>query len=85
VDDQDLERSMSSFSAEDLAIWVPQVSPDQPPVFPLCLTQTHFLNGFNESSAEAANVKMNSRKWSDDGFTVPQISPPSLKKSRHFG
>lgn len=86
VDDQDLERNMSPFSAEDLAIWVPQASPHQSPAFPLYLPQTDFLNGFKESSAEATNVKMSSsRKWIDDGFTVPQISPPSLKKSRHFG
>ncbi|KAE8008577.1 hypothetical protein FH972_005075 [Carpinus fangiana] len=81
--DQDLERHVSSFSAEDLATWVPQVSRQSPP-YPLYLPQTDFPNGFNEL-AGATNVKIRTRKWSDDGFTVPQISTPSLKKSRHFG
>jgi hypothetical protein len=48
------------------------------PLFRLrLLPQTDFLNGFNEL---ATNEKMSSRKWTDDDFTVPQISPPSLKQ-----
>ncbi|KAG6711767.1 hypothetical protein I3843_05G063900 [Carya illinoinensis] len=76
--DQDLERNMGSFPSEDLAIWIPQALP-QFHLFP----ETDFLKGFKES-AKTNDVKVSSRKWSDDGFTVPQVSPPSLKKSRRF-
>ncbi|XP_041012204.1 B-box zinc finger protein 20-like isoform X1 [Juglans microcarpa x Juglans regia] len=75
--DQDLERNMGSFPSEDSGTWIPQVLP-QFHLFP----QTDFLNGFKES-AKTTDVKMSSQKWSDDGFTVPQINPPS-KKSRRF-
>lgn len=77
--DRDLERDMGSFPSEDLGIWIPQVLP-QFHLFP----RTDFLNGFKESGKATTDVKVSSRKWSDDGFTVPQISPPSLKKSKHF-
>ncbi|KAB1207358.1 hypothetical protein CJ030_MR7G017459 [Morella rubra] len=78
-EDQDLERYTSFLPSEDLAIWVPQFSPQ----FPVSLPQTDFLTGVEES-AKRTNVKASSRKWIDDGFTVPQGGPPSLKKSRHF-
>ncbi|KAK4562594.1 hypothetical protein RGQ29_005194 [Quercus rubra] len=80
--DQDLGRNISLFpSAEGLANWVPQVSP-QSPQFP-CLPHTEFLNPFRESE-KTTNVKRTSQKWSNDAFTVPQISSPCLKKPRHF-
>lgn len=78
--DQDLERNISSFSSEGLAIWVPQVSPQRNS----SVSQTEeCLNAFKES-AKTTNVKRTSRKWStNDALTVPQISSPCLKKSRN--
>ncbi|KAK9286198.1 hypothetical protein L1049_014582 [Liquidambar formosana] len=78
--DDDLDRSLSSFSSEDLAIWVPQVAPSSPHL-PQYIPQTGLLNG-NKETKEVNSIKV-SRRRSDDCFTVPQISPPSLKKSRH--
>ncbi|KAG2703300.1 hypothetical protein I3760_06G132400 [Carya illinoinensis] len=75
-----VEKDMTSFSSEDLVSWVSQAS-HQLPQLPLFPRTTDFLTGFKESE-KANDMKMSNRKWSDDGFTVPQIIP--LKKSRHF-
>ncbi|KAF8405307.1 hypothetical protein HHK36_010210 [Tetracentron sinense] len=80
--DDDVQSNLStSFYSEDLAIWVPQAPPpahhlQYPP-------QLGRQIGFKENSKEATNLKVG-RKWSDDGFTVPQISPPSAKRCRPF-
>ncbi|KAJ4716592.1 Zinc finger, B-box [Melia azedarach] len=79
--DQDLESNMGFVSSEDLAIWVPEVPPQSPQI-PLHSPQNGFLNGFKEST-EAKSLKVG-RKWREDGFTVPQISRPSVKKTRNF-
>ncbi|KAF8410518.1 hypothetical protein HHK36_003049 [Tetracentron sinense] len=68
--DANLESNLASFSSEDLGIWVPQVTP--PPHLHIC-----GQNGFKEATKV-------SRKWSHDGFTVPQINPPSSKRSKFF-
>ncbi|KAF5747153.1 Salt tolerance 2 putative isoform 1 [Tripterygium wilfordii] len=76
--DSDLESNIGSFTSENLGIWVPQASA------PLCSypSQMEGQIMFKETK-EATTVKGN-RKWTDDGFTVPQISPPStgFKRSR---
>nr|DAD46921.1 TPA_asm: hypothetical protein HUJ06_016858 [Nelumbo nucifera] len=78
--DMDLENSWS-FAAQDITICVPQVP--QASTTPYCLpNEINFENGFKEASNQktAAN-----KRWRDDGgFTVPQISPPSCKRSTHF-
>ncbi|KAF2322828.1 hypothetical protein GH714_031190 [Hevea brasiliensis] len=60
VVDQDLESHMISFSPEDLAFWVPQVSRQQPPInHPQ--TEGGLLDGLKKSK-DANNWKVN-RKW----------------------
>ncbi|CAK7329632.1 unnamed protein product [Dovyalis caffra] len=79
--DRDLESYKSSFSPEDIDFWVPQVTP-QFPQLPLYIARPGLPSGFNESK-EASKMKV-SRRWNEDGFTVPQISPRSVKHSRHL-
>ncbi|KAL7236891.1 hypothetical protein ACSBR1_020058 [Camellia fascicularis] len=62
----------------------PLQSPPQSSHTPQCLPQTNVINSLLKKSDESQNVmKVGMKKWSEDGFTVPQISP-SFKKSRHF-
>lgn len=67
-DVDDLGRNTSSFSPEDLAFWVPQVQ-----VFDTA-----------KDSEKAYHHKVFKPNWDDNSFTVPQISPLSFKKTRHF-
>ncbi|PRQ27136.1 putative transcription factor interactor and regulator Znf-B family [Rosa chinensis] len=83
--DDDIESNLSSFSSENMGIWVPQ-APNP--------SLQHSQMGFKETTKEATNmntIKANYNNnyrslWNDDGFTVPQISPPSVgsKRSRPF-
>ncbi|XP_050363727.1 B-box zinc finger protein 20-like [Argentina anserina] len=86
--DDDIESNLSSFSSENMGIWVPQGSGPNP-------SMQHSQMGFKDITKEAANMNMikgnynnNYRSMSnvDDSFTVPQISPPSVgsKRSRPF-
>ncbi|CAL5377112.1 unnamed protein product [Camellia sinensis] len=62
----------------------PLQSPPQSSHTPQCLPQTNVINSLLKKSDESQNVmKVGMKKWSEDGFTVPQISP-SFKKSRQF-
>ncbi|KAJ6399546.1 hypothetical protein OIU77_020161 [Salix suchowensis] len=76
----DLERDISSFSSESLGLWVPQAPP------PLYTSQQYYYpqsvgqSGFKETK-ETTNMKA-SRRFTDDAFTVPQISPPSNTGSK---
>jgi len=79
--DQDLESNRSSFSTEDLGFSVPQVTPHFPQLHRY-IPQPGLPSGFSQSK-EASKMKV-SWEWSEDGLTVPQISPRSVKKSRHF-
>ncbi|KAF8377884.1 hypothetical protein HHK36_031272 [Tetracentron sinense] len=76
--DTKFESNLSSFSSEDSRIWVTQVTP--PPHH-----HHHHLHVDGQTGIkEPTNMKV-SRRWSDDGFsTVPQISPPSSKRTRLF-
>lgn len=77
--DADLGSNMGNFSPDiGFGVWVPQ-SP-APPCHPNMVVQT----GFKETK-EATNIRAN-RKQMDDGFTVPEIIPPSIgsKRSRPF-
>ncbi|KAK8585151.1 hypothetical protein V6N13_139089 [Hibiscus sabdariffa] len=76
--DADLESNMSTFSPESLGLWVPQ-SPSS--MYPL---QMGGQIGFKETK-EIIGKKAN-RRWTDDSFTVPQISPQSTasKRSKHL-
>uniref|UniRef100_A0A2P2ITN1 B box-type domain-containing protein n=1 Tax=Rhizophora mucronata TaxID=61149 RepID=A0A2P2ITN1_RHIMU len=77
--DQDLANFMCAFSPEDSSLSVPRVSHQvQTPLLP----KNGLLDGPKEPK-QANNLKV-SRQWSDDWFTVPQISAPSLKKSRQL-
>ncbi|KAK9271077.1 hypothetical protein L1049_026666 [Liquidambar formosana] len=80
--DADFESNLSSFKSKSLGIWVPQVPP-----LPQTPQYSSLINGqvgFKEAK-EATSMKA-SRRWTDDGFTVPQVSPPSTgsKRSRPF-
>ncbi|KAA8546023.1 hypothetical protein F0562_020526 [Nyssa sinensis] len=80
-----LEGDLYPSPSEELDIWVPQTSL-QLSRLPLYLPQTGVINGLKVSE-KASNVMKVSSKWSsthEDGFTVPQISPPSPKGSRQF-
>ncbi|KAF3962548.1 hypothetical protein CMV_012953 [Castanea mollissima] len=80
--DADLESSMESFSSADMSfgVWVPQA-----PVPAVCAPQMAAGQaGFKEIMKDGTNIKA-SKRWLDDGFTVPQISPSfsgSSKRSR---
>ncbi|GFY89906.1 salt tolerance homolog2 [Actinidia rufa] len=72
--DPDVESNLCSFPSEDLDIWVPQAP----------IQSSHItLNGLLWGCQEAKDMKIRG-KWKQDGFTVPQISPP-LKKFTQFG
>lgn len=89
--DDDIESNLSSFSSENMGLWVPQA-----PCPSLQYSQMGGggLIGFKDSTKEAANMNMikannnyNRSMWNDvDAFTVPQISPPSVgsKRTRPF-
>ncbi|KAA8536055.1 hypothetical protein F0562_028533 [Nyssa sinensis] len=80
--DHDLDGYLYPCLSKDLTSWVPQGP--QSSELPMFLLQSSEINGL-KGSEKANNVMMKvSRKWSGDGFTVPQISPPSLKRSRQF-
>ncbi|KAJ6736337.1 B-BOX ZINC FINGER PROTEIN 19 [Salix viminalis] len=80
METHDLERDISSFSSESLGLWVPQAPP------PLYTSQQYYYpqsvgqSGFKETK-ETTNMKA-SRRFTDDAFTVPQISPPSITGSK---
>ncbi|KAI3989151.1 hypothetical protein MKX01_033187 [Papaver californicum] len=69
--------------SEDLSLWVPEapVNPTYPSLFD---SRTNGLN-LKEFVKETPimNSKQVNRRRSDHGFTVPSISPPSNKRSRH--
>ncbi|GMN35684.1 hypothetical protein TIFTF001_005441 [Ficus carica] len=80
--DCELANNLDSFSVENMGIWVPQAPA---PLYPSEMGKV--IVGMKETK-EATNFKANStaRRWSDDGFTVPQINFPSSgsKRSRPF-
>lgn len=75
----DFRCNLSSLSSESNGIWVPQAPiPLQPAV-------SSSQIGGEISFKEVNSMKSNNSRWkTDDGFTVPQISPSSacLKRSR---
>ncbi|XWS21003.1 hypothetical protein CRYUN_Cryun30bG0017500 [Craigia yunnanensis] len=77
--DADLESSTSTFTPESLGLWVPQ-SPSSlyPPQYS---SQNGGQIGFKETKEIIGGMKAN-RRWTDDAFTVPQISPPSTGSKR---
>ncbi|XVE94617.1 hypothetical protein REPUB_Repub02eG0024200 [Reevesia pubescens] len=78
--DADLESNKTTFSPESLGLWVPQ-SPSNslyPPQYSSQILGGQI--GFKETT-EIIGMKTN-RKWTDDAFTVPQISPPSVGSKR---
>ncbi|GMI82569.1 B BOX 21, B-box domain protein 21, long hypocotyl under shade, salt tolerance homolog2 [Hibiscus trionum] len=76
--DADLESNMNTFSPESLGLWVPQ-SPSSlyPPQYS---SQMGGQIQFKETK-EIIGMKAN-RRWTDDSFTVPQISPQSTGSKR---
>lgn len=68
--DSDFDSDMNYFTSENLGIWVPQA---QPPLHP---SQEVGIKETKESTNEKVN------RWRDDGFTVPQISPPATGSKR---
>ncbi|XP_030527345.1 B-box zinc finger protein 20-like [Rhodamnia argentea] len=81
--DNDLERDMSSFSSKSSGIWVPQAPT------PVWSNQFSFQNGGivggSKQTKEPATTRPGKR-WNDDVFAVPEISPSSagFKRSRPF-
>ncbi|KAL6207500.1 hypothetical protein ACLB2K_018458 [Fragaria x ananassa] len=81
--DDDIQSNLTSFSSENLGIWVPQ-APNP--------SLQHSQTGFKETTKEAAtNMNMTKANYNnnyrsmwnvDDSFTVPQISPPSVGSKR---
>ncbi|PSS18003.1 B-box zinc finger protein [Actinidia chinensis var. chinensis] len=79
--DVDLETNLSSFSSpKNMGIWVPQAPPTLfPSQYPSSSIAFGGQIGFKEAKEATNYTKLSSRKWRDDGgFTVPQISPPSV-------
>ncbi|KAK0575973.1 hypothetical protein LWI29_009798 [Acer saccharum] len=77
----------SSFSSENMGIWVPQApTPLHPSLF--SSSQIGGQIGFKDATTTTKEVtnfttkNNNRRSWTDDGFTVPQISPPSIVSKR---
>ncbi|KAK6946300.1 B-box-type zinc finger [Dillenia turbinata] len=78
---QDLESNSGCLTSQDLPIRVPQ-APSLSTNLPQFLPQKEFSYGLKDS--KEVNNKRVLQKSSDDGFTVPQISHPSLKRSRQY-
>ncbi|KAG4931756.1 hypothetical protein JHK82_048865 [Glycine max] len=73
--DGEMEGHLSSFSTENMGIWVPQAPPTL-----MCSSQMDRVIVHGET-----NIKGSSRsRLKDDNFTVPQISPPSNSKRARF-
>ncbi|KAM1387936.1 hypothetical protein ACFX2I_016122 [Malus domestica] len=72
------ESNPNSFSSENMGMWVPQASQAHP--YQYSQMGGGFV-GFEETK-EGTNMKASNRMWMDDGFTVPQISPPSVGSKR---
>ncbi|PIA57109.1 hypothetical protein AQUCO_00600083v1 [Aquilegia coerulea] len=79
--DAEVETNLGSFSSDDLCMWVPQ-APNP------CDHPSHTINekktGIFKEIKDVIPIKMNNKRWSDHGFTVPSISPPSNKRGRSF-
>ncbi|KAL5780604.1 hypothetical protein ACOSQ2_011341 [Xanthoceras sorbifolium] len=75
----DVEGKMSSFSSKSLGIWVPQAPTPLHPSLCSPSSQTGGQSGLKEVTS---CTKTNNRRWTDDGLTVPQISPPSIGSKR---
>ncbi|KAJ8762400.1 hypothetical protein K2173_007560 [Erythroxylum novogranatense] len=69
-----LGSKIGCLSSENMGVWIP------PATNTVCPSQVYPQKVFKETS----NVKLPSRSWANDVFTVPQISPPSsgFKRSR---
>ncbi|KAK8596670.1 hypothetical protein V6N13_001275 [Hibiscus sabdariffa] len=76
--DTDLESNMTTSSQESLGLWVPQ-SPS-PLYLPQYSSQIGGPIGFKEAK-ETTSMKDN-KGWTNDAFTVPQISPPAIGSKR---
>ncbi|KAE8659871.1 B-box zinc finger protein 21 [Hibiscus syriacus] len=74
--DTDFESNMNTFSPESLGLWVPQSSSSLYP--PQYSSQT---GGQIKETKEIMGMKAN-RRWTDDSFIVPQISPESKRSKR---
>ncbi|KAJ9186505.1 hypothetical protein P3X46_002070 [Hevea brasiliensis] len=75
----DLGSNITPFSSETMGIRVPKAPT---PLYP----SQHYPQmgeqiGLKETK-ETTNMKGNNRRWADDAFTVPQISPPSSGSKR---
>ncbi|KAL5706634.1 hypothetical protein ACHQM5_024777 [Ranunculus cassubicifolius] len=74
--DLEVDTNLGNFpSDDDLGIWVPQA--------PTQVDEQKTAGYFKETNKSQTNPKVNKR-WNDHGFTVPQISPQSNKRSRSF-
>lgn len=78
--DADIETDLGNFPCDDLGIWVPELPSSASQQLPQISGFSKQMKDMNKSSS---NPKVNKR-WNDHGFTVPQISPPSNKRSRCF-
>ncbi|XVE69794.1 hypothetical protein DITRI_Ditri10aG0019900 [Diplodiscus trichospermus] len=76
--DAGLESNMNTFTPESLGLWVPKSSSSLYP--PQYSSQMGGEIEFKETK-EITGMKTN-RRWTDDTFTVPQISPPSIGSKR---
>ncbi|MBA0681954.1 hypothetical protein Goari_023720 [Gossypium aridum] len=75
--DADLERNTTTFSPESSGLWVPQHSPSS-----LCTPHNSSqIGGQTGWFKETIGIKAN-RRWTDDSFTVPEITPPSTASKR---
>lgn len=76
----DLDCNLSSFSSERMGIWVPQA----PYPVQTCLYSSQSQTGGHTSFKDTKEAVANNRKYTEDVFTVPQISPQSagFKRSR---
>ncbi|KAB2040842.1 hypothetical protein ES319_D02G111200v1 [Gossypium barbadense] len=75
--DADLERNTTTFSPESSGLWVPQHSPSS-----LCTPHNSSqIGGQTGWFKETIGIKAN-RRWTDDSFTVPVITPPSTASKR---
>ena len=81
--DEDFESNKNAFSSQELANWVPQLSPQSPQI----TTLYHSNNGVfyaAKHTGKSDGMMMINPKWDDNCCIVPQISPPSFQRHRHF-
>ncbi|KAF9623117.1 hypothetical protein IFM89_037633 [Coptis chinensis] len=79
----DFETNLANLPSDDVGMWVPQAPPATHQFHSITEQKNEFFKEVKDVNKPSLVTKTNKR-WSDHGFTVPQISPPSNKRCRSF-